>query len=400
MDCDDIIAHVAVDSCFVHVTVTLHMWKERYFMDRGINIEQIFRYFERPNGKVTLGIDGFVDDVWQIISVRNGPDDYVLYESMKDFAKSVYDVGAGGYANEIIRKRRSHGGFTAHTGEAVDNLGLDLMLVGMFDQEGGGGIDPVYQVFSDRCKVYSVGCTAVCPIYEFLNGKMMFPYVAKIAEIDIGHLTSALSSDELTSIYGGRDVVGLGYWSLLDNFDNLITKLCEDYIGPGTRLFFDFADIRKRTKDALFCTLRLLAKLSVPATLSLNEHEGTILFSHFGKDFNWRNPEGADREIEHVRQQTGLDEVIVHTPYFAVGASSVEGVAVVNQRFCENPVVTTGAGDNFNGGYVSAIAQKDGLNLSQRLLVGNAVSSFYVQTGVSPNKEELVNEIKQFRALL
>ena len=365
-------------------------------MINGVNIGQIIQYFEMPTGKITLGIDGFVDDVWQIISVRNGPQDYVLYESMKDFAKSVYDVGAGGYSNEIIRKRRGHGGFTAHTGEAVDNLGLDLMLVGMFDKEGGGGIDPVYQVFSDTCKVYSVGCTAVCPIYEFSNGKMMFPYVAKIAEIDIGDLTSALSNEELASIYGSRDVVGLGYWSLLDNFDNLITRLCEDFIKPGTRLFFDFADIRKRTKDSLFDTLRLLAKLNgkTPITLSLNEHEGTILFSHFGKDFDWRNPKGADRDAEYVRHQTGLDEVVVHTPYFAVGASSAEGVVVVNQRFCENPVITTGAGDNFNGGYMSAIAQKGVLNLSQRLLVGNAVSSFYVQNGVSPKKDELANEIE------
>ena len=371
-------------------------------MSRGINIEQIFHCFEAPIGKIALGIDGFVDDVWQIISIRTGPKDYVLYENMRDFAKSVYDVGSGGYANEIIRKRRGHGGFTAHTGEAVDNLGLDLMLVGMFDQEGGGGIDPVYHVFSDRCKVFSVGCTAVCLIYEFANGKMMFPYVAKIAEIDMGHLTNAFSKEELASIFGERDVVGLGYWSLLDNFDNLITKLCDDFIKPGTRLFFDFADIRKRTKDALFGTLKLLAKINerTPITLSLNEHEGTILFSHFGKDFNWRNPEGADKDIDHVRQQTGLDEVIVHTPYFAVGASSAEGVAVVRQRFCENPVITTGAGDNYNGGYMSAIAQKGGLNLSQRLLVGNAVSSFYVQNGASPNKEELAYEINQFKALL
>ena len=372
-------------------------------MDRGINFDVIKRYFEAPKGKITLGIDGFVDDVWQIIAVRNGPgQDYVLYGSMKDFAKSVYDVGAGGYSNEIIRKRRGHGGFTAHTGEAVDNLGLDLMLVGMFDKDGGGGIDPVYEVFSDRCKVYSVGCTAVCPIYEFPNGKMMFPYVAKIAEIDIGHLTNALSKDELSSIYGDRDVVGLGYWSLLDNFDNLITRLCEDYIRPGTRLFFDFADLRKRSKDALFDTMKLLAGINgkMPVTLSLNEHEGTILFSHFGKSFDWRNPVGADKDIEHIRQQTGFDEVIVHTPYFAVGATAEEGVAVVRQRYCENPVITTGAGDNFNGGYMSAVAQKGALSLSQRLLVGNAVSSFYVQNGASPTKDELAAEIDLYNEVL
>jgi len=359
---------------------------------------RIINYFENPKGKVTLGIDGFVDEVWQIVSVRTSPTEYVLYEKMQDFAKSVYDVGAGGYANEIIRKRRSHGGFTAHSGEAVDNLGMSLTLVGMFGKEGGGGVDPVYETFSKDCKVYSVGTTAICPAYEFADGKILFPYVAGIAGLSWRQLTDALTSDELTAAYGHATVMGLGYWSLLDNFNDLIVKLCENYIKPGTRLFFDFADIRKRDKQALLDTLKLLAGLNErnPVTLSLNEHEGGILFSYFGREFNWKKAELANRDIEYVRSQIGLDEIIVHTPYFAVGASATEGVEVVQQRYCDNPMVTTGAGDNFNGGYMSAIANKGGLTLGERLLVGNAVSGYYIRNGESPTLDGLKGELEKF----
>jgi len=361
-------------------------------------IDRIIKYFETQKGRVTLGIDGFVDDVWQIVAVRTSPTEYMLYEKMQAFAKSVYDVGAGGYANEIIRKRRSHGGFTAHTGEAVDRLSVDVTLVGMFGKDGEEGIDPVYKTFSDNCKVYSVGTTAVCPAYEFSDGKILLPYVAGISGVNWETITNAMSKSEIKSAYGGATVVGLGYWSLLDNFDSLVAQLCEKAIKPGTRLFFDFADIRKRDKQALLDTLDLLAELNKerPMTLSLNEHEATILFSYMDRDFNWKKPKSADKEIEYVRQRTGLDELIVHTPFFAVAATAREGTEVVLQRYCSNPLITTGAGDNFNGGYMAASAETGGLSLSERLLVGNAVSSFYIRNGFSPNRAELESELEKY----
>ncbi|MCL2828609.1 MAG: carbohydrate kinase family protein [Oscillospiraceae bacterium] len=362
---------------------------------KEINLDRISQYFEAPKGKVTLGIDGFVDEVWQVISVRTSPTEYVLYEKMQDFAKSVYDVGAGGYGNEVIRKRRSHGGFTAHTGEAVDNLGIDLTLVGMF---GKDSIDPVYQIFSDTCNVFSVGNTGVCPIFEFADGKLLLPYSEEIANLTWTQLTGALSPDELRAAFQGADIVGFGYWSLLDHFDDMVAKLCESVLTPGTRMFFDFADIRKRDKQALLDTLQLLAGLNskFPMTLSLNEHEAGILFSYMGREFDWKNPEAADQDIEYVRQQTGLDALIVHTPYFAVAASASEGTAVVLQRHCKNPVLTTGAGDNFNGGYVAASAQQGALTLAERLLVANATSGHYLRNGYSPDPAELRHEMEQF----
>jgi len=364
---------------------------------KEINLDRISQYFEAPKGKVTLGIDGFVDEVFEVVSVRTSPTEYVLYESMRDFAKSVYDVGAGGYGSEVLRKRRSHGGFTAHTGEAVDNLGINLTLVGMFGN-GKDNIDPVYQVFSDGCTVYSVGDTGLCPTLEFANGKLLMPYSAEIAKVDWAQVTGALSPEELRAAFQNSTVVGLGYWSMLNNFDDLVAKLCETVVTPGTRMFFDFADLRKREKQALLDVLQLLAGLNdtFPMTLSLNEHEAGILFSYMGKEFDWKAPEQADQHIEYVRQQTGLDELVVHTPYFAVAATASEGTAVVPQRYCTNPVLTTGAGDNFNGGYVSASAQKGGLNLAERLLVANATSGHYLRNGYSPNPAELRREMEQF----
>lgn len=359
------------------------------------SIDRICRYFETQKGKVTLGIDGFVDEVWEVVKVRMSPTSYELYDKMRDFAKSVLDVGEGGYANEVIRKRRSHGGFTAHTGEAVDNLGVDLTLVGMF---GVDPIDPVYQVFSDTCKVYSVGPTGLCPTLEFADGKILLPYSEEIVNVDWAQVSAVLSGDELRAAFGEADIVGIAYWSLLNNFNDLVTNLCENVVKPGARMFFDFADIRKRSRQALLDSLAVLAALNhkTPMILSLNEHEAGILFSYYDKQFDWKNPESADRDIEYIRQRAGLDELIVHTPYFAVAATASEGTAVVLQNYCENPVITTGAGDNFNGGYVSASAQRGALSLTERLLVANAVGYAYVSNGHSPDRAMLKDALELY----
>ena len=63
--------------------------------------------------------------------------------------------------------------------------------------------------------------------------------------------------------------------------------------------------------------------------------------------------EPAREKIEGIRKKTGLDELIVHTPYFAAIASNSEGAAAVQQNYCANPVRTTGAGGTLSGGYMS-----------------------------------------------
>lgn len=356
--------------------------------------ERITEYFNKPGAKVTLGIDGYIDEVWQIVETRKSAAEYKLYDKINDFTKAV--DGTGGSLNEIIRKRRSYGGFTCNTGKAVGRLGCDLTMLGMF---GKDTIEPLYQEFQANYKMFSVGNPGVGEVFEFLDGKIMLTHTEETSSVSWSQLTSSLSMDTLSTIFGKADIVGLGYWALLRNFDDLATKLCEHFLEKGkcSRLFFDFSDIRKHKKQALLDTLNTLYPLNkkVPMTLSVNEHEAKLLFSYMGRGFAQDDPKSAEKDIDHVRQQTGLDELVVHTPYFSVASTVSEEVATVIQRYCKDPVITTGAGDNFNGGYVAASALKGELNLAERLLVGNATTGYYIRHGYSPDKAGLRNEINE-----
>jgi len=363
------------------------------------SVQRISSYFEGQKGKVTIGIDGYIDEVWNMVKRTNGSAHFEFYQKVEDFANVLRGVGAGGIGIECVRKRRSCGGFTANTGRAIGRLGVDVIHIAMY---GKDQIDPVFQEFGKKCKIISIGAPAVSQNYEFKDGKIMLSSSQEIMNLDWERLTSSLSNEVLSNVYGDADIIGFGYWSNMMAFDDMVAKICENFIIPGksgktTRMFFDFADLRKRGKHDLMHTLGVLGVLNkkVPMTLSLNEHEAGILFNLMSKDFDWRMPsESVEVDIEFVRSKIELDELIVHTPYFAVGATATEGVATVLQNYCEDPVATTGAGDNFNGGYIAASVSYGELSLSERLLVGNATTGFYIRYGYPPTADEVIKEIK------
>ena len=359
--------------------------------DYKIDYGRIAGSFGDTGGSIVLGIDGFIDEVWQIIASRASSDEYKLYERMLDFSETLVKCDEGGFSNEIIRKRRSYGGFTANTSKAVSRLGIPVTMLGMFGQNG---VDQVFAGFSGTNRLISVGAPGICQIYEFSDGKLMLPYIQEVMGFNWKSLTSAVDESELKALFMDADLIALGYWSLMPAFNEIVAGICRLIWDSDKkqRMFFDFADIRKRDRQSLESTLQHLAAADkqVPMTLSLNEHEAALLFSYYGETLV-EEITGAGAQTEKIRNIIGLDELVVHTPYFAAAASAPEGYVAVPQHYCTSPVITTGAGDNFNGGYLASYLK--GLNMAERLAVANAVTYQYVSLGHSPDKDEMLAEL-------
>jgi len=358
----------------------------------SVDVNEISRLMNAPGGKVLLGIDGYIDEVWLVVLSRSSRENYRLFEKMADLGESIMKCGGGGYSNEILRKRRTYGGFTANTGKAVSRLGVTIEMLGMF---GSKGVDPVFQEFAEKNKLISVGEPGISTIYEFTDGKIMFPYVNEIMGFTWDSLIKAFDENELKKLYLDADVIAMGYWSLFPAFDEIVEKLCGFGLNKTKRqrMFFDFADIRKSERTPLDKTLAMLAELNkgVPMTLSLNEHEAALLYSYHGEALDQREAPDAVK-AEKIRAAAGLNELVVHTPYYAASVSAADGYAVVKQHYCEAPVITTGAGDNFNGGYLAAMLK--GLPPAARLMTANATTYLYVSRGYSPELSEVLEELK------
>lgn len=363
-----------------------------------IDQHKMINYVENVKGKVVLGIDAFIDQVWQVIETRTGKNEYKLIEKMKKFGEIIVSRGEGGMANELIKKRRSSGGFTANTGRAIGKLGLSTVMIGMY---GKDGIEPIFDELKEIGTLISVGDPVISNILEFSDGKIMMPNLNDLLNFDWDSLVRELGHEKLKDIFSNSDIVSIGYWSNMPEFDDIIKKIYENYLSenPPKRMFFDFANIKKRSVEAIKETFMVLGALNekIPMTLSLNEHEAVLLFSYYGEELS-EDIEKAAATTAVLRKKINLDEIIVHTPHYAIAATKSEGIGFALQDYSENPKRTTGAGDTFNGGYIATCLGN--LDINERLAVSNATTSFYINNSFPPSREELIGEIKRIKEKL
>lgn len=357
------------------------------------NNQRYADYINNVSGKILLGCDGFVDEVYRVVDVRKSLEEFTPMDDMKDFGELIVKRSGGGLGLEISPKRRCSGGFTSNTGRVAAFLGLKPTLVGLY---GLKEIDPAFDEFKENCNLVSLGDSAVTLVFEFSNGKVLLSALKAVANFTWEAFVGFFTENELIAMFAGTDIVGLGYWSLTPDFDNFLKGIVSRYENtpPPKRMFFDFADIKKKSSESFFESLKLIREFNnkIPMTISLNEHEGADLFSRFNIACK-EAPGSIASDLAIVRKEIGIDELVIHTPYFAVASSSREGEGFAMQDFQTKVIRTAGAGDSFNGGYISA--SLGDLELKERLVIANAATSFFVTRATPPTKQELIDQIEK-----
>ena len=351
-------------------------------------------YLHNIRGKILLGCDGFVDETYEIVEVRRSQSDFTPMKNLKQFGELLVERADGGVGLELVPKRRCEGGFAINTGRVAACLGLMPRLPGLY---GSKAIDPAYEQFKDICELFSLGDPALTIALEFGDGKVLMSNLAAVSSLNWGDFEKHFGEKKLKGMFSGVDILGLGYWSLTANFDDLFTGFMQQYetTTPPRRMFFDFADIKKKSSESFIKSLELIQSFSskIPMTLSLNEHEVLELFSRIGVERPELTPAAITSALAIAREKIGFDELVVHTPDFAAASSAVDGEAYALQARQSNVVRLAGAGDSFNGGFLCA--SLGDLSLKERLVIANAVTAFFVTHATPPNKEELIAQIEK-----
>src|SRR6185503_11052774 len=173
-------------------------------------------------------------------------------------------------------------------------------------------------------------------------------------------------------------------------------RLHEDMSGaktpPGAVRFIDLADPVKCAPKEIAEAVHFLKKFrkSHRVVLGVNQKESMEISAAIGLKFK---PEEIEANAATLRKELDLDAVVIH-PTKNAACATEKGSAVIDGPFCQNPKLTTGAGDNFNAGF--CIGLLAGLEPQEMLISGVANSGFYVRNGRSAKAADLVGFLDQW----
>jgi hypothetical protein len=150
----------------------------------------------------------------------------------------------------------------------------------------------------------------------------------------------------------------------------------------------DLADPEKRTRADLLDVLHLIARFGAfgQVTLGLNLKEAQQVAEVLQLPAPDKDEASLRSSAAAIREKLGVATVVVH-PRESAACATAAGTAWVPGPYTDKPLITTGAGDHFNGGFSQG--QLLGLDPEGCLALGVCTSGHYVRTGISPTLADL-----------
>ncbi|MBO7710391.1 MAG: carbohydrate kinase family protein [Lachnospiraceae bacterium] len=356
--------------------------------EKKLQLVRKLRAADPGKTRALIGFDGFVDTVVHPVDTRTGPDTYVRIRTIRDYGEKFLAAAGLSMNIEMVPHESKIGGISAILANSLSLLGLDLTFIGACGEDA---LVPVYKEMAGRSKVYSICDPATSDAIEFMDGKVISSKLEPLKNANWEHVCKHIPLDALVDIYDSADLIGYGGWALSINVNSIwkgvINEVFPRMKSTGKKqMFFDLSDPAKRTKEDILEAIDLIRAHRDRFTVGIgfNEKESFEICELYGKT---RNDFSSMREVpEFLREKLGLAYVVVHPVKSACGCDG-ETSAEVWGPFCAEPRLTTGAGDNFNAGFLTA--RMLGLPLDECLMTGTANSGFYVRNARSATYGEL-----------
>ncbi len=359
---------------------------------------------ERAGTKLNMviGVDGFVDEILHVVGQRQDYDNYTRLPKIADMGHKI--VGASGLSTafEIVTIQTKLGGNGPIFSNALIEYGADLTYVGAL---GENEPHPVFDPLTKRSKkFYSLCDPGYTLALEFEDGKIMLGKHFSLKYITWAKFKEVLGGvDKIAQMISECNLFGMENWSMIP----LMSEIWEGIINEVFPLlpkrdkkplaFFDLAEPEKRLKEDIFHAMKLIGKFQeqFDVILGLNEKESYEIAEVF--DIKVEDCPSDKDKLEFITVETykqlGIYCLVVHPTKEAVACSGGEFFRVQGP-YCQKPVLTTGAGDNFNAGF--CFGQALGLTVKESLIMGVSTSGFYVRNAHSANKDDIITFLDDF----
>lgn len=340
----------------------------------------------QPDLSGICGFDGFIDT---FIRVENPA-------SMEAFGPKVAaaaGIAASYPARHLGDKFGGNGPLYAAGLNDIFSGQADVTYIGAMGREG---ILPIYEeALTEKTKqLFSLADPAHSDCLEFTDGKVMLCDLSACAEITLERLLDVVGEPVLDAELKSADFVAAVNWGKLVNVGRLWSYLAERSAQLGrpskqVQCFMDLAEFEGRPDADMEDLLERLKGITAQfqTMLSFNLKEAWQMGAFFNQDFAGRkDPESVAALASALKSKIDVDRIIIH-PNNGAACASERGTVFVPGPFCQEPLISTGAGDNFGAGCLAAALQ--GLDDAGIILAGNLASGHYVRSGRSATFEAM-----------
>jgi len=342
--------------------------------------------------RVTIGLDGFVDEIVSVVDKRESADKFTRVPTLTAFGARV-SAAAGKSANaELVVERVKLGGNGPIMANALAAFGAQVTYIGNL---GYPNLHPVFAELAKHAVVYSIAEPGRTDALEFDDGKIMMGKHASLGDVNWANLVERIGRKTLADCFANASLVGLQNWTMLphmsDIWEHVLTEICPNMPAqPRHTFFFDLADPEKRKPEDIRHALELIGRFQkyFDVYLGLNEKESFEIGAVLGFP-GQHDGESAVRTVAtFIHDKIQTSGVVVHPRAYAVAASK-DGVVRAEGPFIQKPLISTGAGDHFNAGF--CLGKLIGADNEISLQIGVGASGYYVRTATSPTATELAD---------
>ena len=363
-------------------------------MDKRVELSAVLSKKNPEDLKMIVGFDGFVDEIIHVVDKRIDSEKFTRINTIEALGNRIVKASGLSTNIELIPTIKKIGGNGPIMCNALSKHNAQITYMGAL---GFPSIDDVFKVMEDKVTLYSFATNGHTDALEFDDGKLMFGKMQSLNDVTYENLVKAVGKQELVDLLSDTDLFANVNWSMLPNLTDLWGKVADNLLPMLTKkavkpyFFVDLADPEKRENEEIKRALELLKRYkdNFFVVLGLNKKEAydiaNVLDLFDDQSLKHMQVSLEDLNVA-IQEYLEIDCVVIHP--IDRSCCVIDGVFYMEEGpYIEKPKLSTGAGDNFNAGFMLGMLL--GLTPEQALLTGMSTSGFYVRNARSPEFKEL-----------